>query len=226
MINECRFFTGRNYWSLPAVTVILGLITSITLHAQKDCELRKSENGINVYACTVQDSKLKSIRADFTLPTSASRLAGYILDINSYTQWQYNMIKAEIVKQDDPNALIYHAEVDAPWPVTNRDLVVELKITQDPLTKVMNFSIISIPDYIPATDGVIRIPRSEGRWIVTPVGENQVEVQYSFMVDPGGSIPVWLLNMAVAEGPYKSFSNLIKRIKSGAPVQQAAFIQD
>ncbi len=222
-----NFIVLRNQQTRILLLIFLtGFFNAGFLHAQTDCDLRKKENDIYVYACKVEDSKLKSVRAHFDLPTSASRLAGYILDINLYTQWQYNMIKARILRQDKENELIYHAEVKAPWPVSNRDLVVRLQVTQDPQTKIMYFSIISIPEFIPATDGVVRIPRSEGKWVITPTGENSVHVEYSFMVDPGGSVPVWMLNMAAAEGPYRSFINLTERIKAGIPVKKASFIKD
>jgi hypothetical protein len=202
--------------------VLLRLVAS----AQTDCELRKSDDEIYIYACKVEDSTLKSIRATFSLSTNLSTLAGYILDIDKYTEWQYNMIKAVVLERISESELIYHAEIKAPWPVTNRDLVVRLKISQDPVSKVMQFHIVSIPDYIPPVKGVVRIPRSEGRWIITPVGKRQVDIYYNFMVDPGGTLPAWLINLSVAEGPYKSFSGLTNRVKKDIPVKRASFIQD
>jgi len=32
-------------------------------------------------------------------------------------------------------------------------------------------------------------------------------------IDPGGSLPVWLVNMAMAEGPYLTFVNLKKQLE-------------
>jgi hypothetical protein len=208
------------------IFVLFFLFVSLYLPAQKDCELRKSDDDIYIYACRVEDSNLRSIRATFSLPTNLSTLAGYILDIDKYTEWQFNMIKAVVVERISENELIYHAEIKAPWPVTNRDLVVRLKVSQDPVSKVMQSHIVSIPDYIPPVKGVVRIPRSEGRWIMTPVGKDQVDIQYNFMVDPGGTIPAWLINLTVAEGPYKSFSGLTNRVKNGIPVKRASFIRD
>lgn len=193
--------------------------------AQTDCELRRSDNNIFVYACKVSESKLKAIRANFFLPTTASVLAGHILNVEKYTEWQYNIIKAEVLEVISDLELIYHAEVKAPWPVSNRDLVVRLKITQDPQTNVMTFSIVSIPDYIPPRKGIVRVPRSEGKWTITPVTDG-LKINYSFLVDPGGSLPSWLLNLSIAEGPHKTFSNLTTRIKAGTQIKPSALIKD
>lgn len=205
---------------------LLILLAPVSTRAQTDCELRRSQDSIFVYSCKVADSKVKAIRANFIIPASPSVLAGHLLDVASYTQWQYSVINTKILKQVADNEIIYHAEVRAPWPVSNRDLVVRLKIEQDPETKVMRFSIVSLPDYIPPRHGVVRVPRSEGHWTVTPIKGNNLKVEYRFMVDPGGSIPTWLLNLSIAEGPHKTFSNLSKRIKAGMPVVKASFITD
>lgn len=193
---------------------------------QTDCELRKSEGDILVYACNTSNSKLKSIRATFSIETTPSVLAGHLLDVKHYNTWQYRTFETQVLKQVSENEIIYRGEVDAPWPVSNRDLIVRLTITQDPATKVMRFSIISIPDYMPKKPGVVRVPLSEGFWVVTPAGPNKLNVEYSFLVDPGGSIPAWLINLTIAEGPLKTFQTLKERIKTGVPVKPAAFIRD
>jgi hypothetical protein len=193
--------------------------------AQTDCELRRSEDSIFVYACKVSDSRIKAIRANFRLPASASELAGHILNVEGYTEWQYNIIKAEVLEVISDLELIYRAEVKAPWPVSNRDLVVRLKITQNPETNVMTFSIVSIPDYIPEYKGIVRVPKSEGRWTITPEAGG-LKIDYSFLVDPGGSLPSWLLNLSIAEGPHKTFSNLTNRIKAGVKVKPVLLIRD
>lgn len=211
---------------IPVFSFLAFVFTSPVPGSQKDCELRKSQDSIFVYACKVADSNLKSIRADFTINARPSVLAGHMLNVPDYIHWQYRMVDAEILKRVSDNEVIYHSEVGAPWPVSNRDLVVRLRIVQDPKTKVMTFTITSIPDFIPEKKGVVRVPRADGKWIVTPDGNNKLKVSYSFQVDPGGSIPAWLLNLSIAEGPYQTFHNLNQRIEKGIQVTPARLILD
>jgi hypothetical protein len=204
--------------------ITLWLLSVVSL-AQTDCELRRSENNIFVYSCKMNSSRLKAIRANFSLPTTPSVLAGHLMNVGAYTEWQYNVIKTEVLEVISELEVIYRAEVKAPWPVSNRDLVVRLKIEQDPVTKVMTFTIISIPDYIPEYKGIVRVPKSEGKWVITPKVD-RLAIDYSFVVDPGGSIPSWLLNLSIAEGPHRTFSNLTNRIKSGVKVSPLERIRD
>lgn len=205
---------------------LFGYFLILSVSGQPDCDLRKSQDSIFVYACKTTDSNLKSIQAKFIVETTPSILAGHLLDVDHYASWQYRMIRTKVLKRVNERQVIYWGEVQAPWPISNRDLVVTLSIEQDIETKVMKFSIITLPNYYPEKSGIVRVPLSEGHWVVTPVGKNKLEVDYTFLVNPGGAIPGWLINLTIAEGPYQTFKNLKSRIESGAPVKRASFIKD
>jgi hypothetical protein len=205
---------------------LLMVSTQSYVYSQSDCELRKSEGDVLVYTCKTPDAKLKSIKASFILETTPSILVGHLLDIEHYSSWQYRMIESQVLKRVSESEIIYRGEVQAPWPVSNRDVVLRLKIKQDTVTRVMNFSIVTVTGIYPEKSGVVRVPRSDGKWVVTPIGNNKLKVEYSFVVDPGGSLPGWLVNLTVAEGPYKTFQTLINRIREGVPVPAARFIRD
>lgn len=207
------------------IALLMGSTQSY-VYSQSDCELRKSEGDILVYACKTPDAKLKLITSTFVLETTPSILVGHLLDIENYSTWQYRMIESQVLKRVSESEIIYRGEVQAPWPVSNRDVVLRLKINQDTVTHVMNFTIITVPGIFPEKSGVVRVPRSEGKWVVTPIGKNKLKIEYSFVVDPGGSIPGWLVNLTIAEGPFKTFQTLINRIREGVPVPAARFIRD
>lgn len=196
------------------------------VYCQVDCELKKSQDSIFVYTCKSIDSRLKSIKAEFVIKTKLSVLTAHLLDVANFTHWQYNTIASTVIKKTSLNELVYRSEIEAPWPVSNRDLVMHLKITQNPFTKVMTMELKSMSDLIPEKKDVVRIPRAEGKWVVEPIGENELRIHYTFIVDPGGSVPVWLINLALAEGPYETFRNLKARINSGEKIIPASFISD
>jgi hypothetical protein len=185
----------------------------------QECELRKAQDSIFVYACKTSDSKIKSIRAEFVVPATPGVLVAHLLNVPAYTQWQYKMIEARVLKKIGDHELIYQSQVQAPWPVSNRDLIVHLSIQQDAATKAMTFTMKGRPDFVAPVEGVVRVPRSDGKWVVTPRSDGKLQVRYTFTVDPGGSVPVWLLNLSIAEGPFNTFRNLIHRIKTGPPVK-------
>ena len=194
---------------------------------QQDCVLKKNQDSVLVYTCHQPESKIKSIKASFTVQGKLSELTARVMDVNSYTAWQYRIIKSDILKNINERELIFHSEVSAPWPVSNRDMVAHLTAEQDKLTKAVTITIRGIPDFIPPMNSeVVRVRQSLGKWVVTPLGKGLLKVEYSFVVDPGGSIPSWLVNMAAAEGPSYTFKSFKEIMKSKKVKNPASFIVD
>lgn len=205
------------------VLIAVGILSAAEALGQETCELKKDENSIKVFSCVNPNSKFNLIKASFEVEATAPQLAAMVLDIEGYTQWQYKTSKASILKTISPQELIYYVEIQSPWPASNRDIIVHLKIEQDSLTKKMVFHCQGVPDYIPENRGIIRVPMSRSTWRIEPTGFNRLKIEYSMQMDPSGSVPGWLVNKLSAEGPYESFFALKNSIltrnysKSEAP---------
>ena len=70
-----------------------------------------------------------------------------------------------------------------------------------------------IPDYLPAVENVVRVPKSYSKMTFTPINESKLKVDYNIHVDPGGQIPAWIANMFSTQGPYETFKNLKDRLE-------------
>ncbi|WP_409035051.1 START domain-containing protein [Mucilaginibacter sp. X4EP1] len=70
--------------------------------------------------------------------------------------------------------------------------------------------------FCPRKKSTVRINNSVGEWIITPVDNNQVRVEYALHVDPAGSFPSWLVNMFSGETPMQIFENLRQELKHSA----------
>lgn len=147
------------------------------------------------------------IRAQFTLENiSVETLKSFIWNVNNYITWQYNTIEAEMISNSGHDEMKYRSLVHAPWPVENRELVVNLRVMPND-SAMTSILIHSFPYDKPPPDNVVRVPLFDASWKITPKG-NMLNVVYTLRIDPGGSVPAWLANLAMAEGPYISFKNL------------------
>jgi hypothetical protein len=108
-------------------------------------------------------------------------------------------------KKNSTYDIIYYGETYAPWPVSNRDLVIHLTAFTDSITGICNITAISEPKLKPLVKGKIRIPRSVSKWKLIAINKQTTRVIYTLDIDPGGSLPSWLVNFASIEGPYLSF---------------------
>jgi len=185
--------------------------------AQGKWELRKNQDGIAVYTRKAAKGDIKELRVVCELNTTEERLISTLRNIDGYNKWVYSNKRSEILKKPDAQSIIYYTQSQLPWPIKNRDLVVELNIKRE--AEVLNIEAKSLPSYLPEKEGYIRVPYSLALWNVTPNGLNGLKIDYTFSVNPGGSIPSWLVNATLTVGPYNSFVKLREILKQSAPVQ-------
>lgn len=180
----------------------------IPTHAQEKWALATDHSGIKVYTRHIADSKIKAVKVVSVMQASSSQLIAAILDIQTCTDWVYHSKKNVLLKQISPLELIYYSEVEVPWPVENRDFVVHIKAEQDPQTKITTINSPCIPGHVPVKEDLVRISQSVGKWVITPLAKDQVTAEYTLEVDPGGSIPAWLINLFATKGPMETFKKL------------------
>ena len=183
---------------------------SIKLFAQTNCTLRKDQDSIKVYTCNTDTSKFKSIKAEVIVNTSLDKLEKFLLDFSNYKNWQFNTVEARVLKKIRETEFIYYTQVEAPWPVSDRDMVVHFTMTGSPkkIIAIAN----SEDNFFAEKEDFVRVPASHSKWIITET-DNHVIIQYEIQIDPGGNVPAWLVNWVCANAPYQSFKKLKKIVE-------------
>lgn len=208
------------------ISSLLVLISS-NAFSQSDWELKLNKDGIKVYTKNLDNSPYKAVKTVCTVDASLSRLTAVLLDISSTKDWVYATKTCTVLRQTSPSELFYHSELDIPWPASNRDFVVRLWVTQDERTKAVSVLGENRPAYIPQKKNVVRIQQSYSKWLITPLANGQAQIEYVLEVNPGGSVPAWLINMFATKGPYESFQKLRLQVKKNIYDKvQLPFVKD
>ena len=213
---------------LKSVIFLFALAASFNICiAQETWKLKTEEDCIKVFTRPVADSKFKALKVECNLHTSARHLVAEIMDVKNCTSWVYHTKSITLLKQPSPKEIYYYSEVNVPWPAQNRDFIAHLKVEQNPQTKVVTIDAPCINEFVKEKEGDVRIKHSLGKWVITPLSNSEVHVEYSIEVDPGGSVPAWLVNMFATEGPLQSFKKL-RQILQASPDKgkQLTFIED
>jgi hypothetical protein len=176
--------------------------------AQADCKLRKDVDGIKVYTCNTDTSKFKSIKVECELSCSLGKLEACLLDFENYVHWQFNTTESKALKKISSSEFIYYAKIEAPWPVSDRDMVVRLRSHRSD-GKLTIFS-SNESGVLPEKRDLVRVPASRSQWVITEKGKDHLEVRYAIQIDPGGNVPAWLVNWVCANAPLQSFQALKK----------------
>lgn len=170
--------------------------------AQEKWHLKKDEQGIKVYTRHAENSRLKELKSEFQIKTSLSSIVSLLCDFEAYPEWVYRCETSYALKKISNFEYLQYQTVKAPWPAEDRDIVMHKKLTQDPVTKVIVQRVNGMPDFIPRKDKHVRVTLFKAVWVITPLKNGMVNLEYQLLVDPGGNVPTWMVNLAVVDGPF------------------------
>jgi uncharacterized membrane protein len=199
--------------SIASIFISLILIGVGEIPCESDWVLVKDKSDIKIYSCKFKESDIKQIKANTNVDASITDLATLLMDVNAFPEWMPNIKSTEVLNRVSENEIYYYTEIKIPWPFSNRDNIMHIKLHKDTITKIESISIEGIPDYIPERPGMVRIQKSNGMWEFTPNENGSTDILLKYLADPGGSVPAWIVNFFVADVPYKTLIRLKETIK-------------
>ena len=195
--------------------------------AQTNWSLKTNKDGVRIFTKTIPQSGLKAIRVQCALDATLTQMAALVLDVNAGKDWVYGTKSSLLLKAVSPAELYYYSEVKLPWPLSNRDFISHLVAAQDAATKVVTIIGPTIPDYLPEKKDIVRVQHSCGKWTLSPAGNHRINIDYELEADPGGSLPVWLINLFGTSGPLETFRQLKVQVQKPAYIKaRLPFIVD
>jgi len=100
------------------------LLFSTLIEAKSDWRIVKNQDDIKVYSRNVQNVG-KTLRGSITVDGSISSVLAVIEDTDSYPRWLHNCYQAQQIKHSNANRNINYVVINLPWPVKDRDIVIE-----------------------------------------------------------------------------------------------------
>jgi hypothetical protein len=188
------------------------LLIQISVKCQ-DWTLKKDKDGIRVFTRKTTNFKFDELKVECEMEGSLSEMAAVLLDVNHHDQWVYKTAKCQLLASSTATDFFFYTEIECPWPFENRDVVVHLNLTQNKENKMMTVITQSTDGYLPDKENIVRMKYSRVTWVVMPINTNHLKVDYKVQIDPGGSVPAWLLNAFATKGPFESFTKLKAEIK-------------
>jgi len=172
----------------------------------------KNSDNIKAYVEKGPSSQLKKVKVETVVEASLSELISIIKDAGNHKEWVFMNENAEII-EDMGCKWKYYGTTDLPWPVYNRDIVTNVSLVQDTIDYSVTIVSISNPDYLCQYEDYIRVRHLITKWTLNPIGNGTVHILFEMEIDPGGNIPIWLVNMAVSRGPLKTMEAFIEKVK-------------
>ncbi|PIE41275.1 MAG: hypothetical protein CSA49_04240 [Gammaproteobacteria bacterium] len=189
-------------------------------------KLEKQDSEVKAYTTTVPGSNFRAYKIEAIAESTLAGLIAQQKDAASFSKWMDGVKTSECFK-DTGDTYYTHSIAPAPWPVKDRDSVVESIITQDPETLEVNIRFRAKNELMKPAKGCERVADINGEWIFTPIMDNgnatgKVKVYYINHVNPGGKVPGWLANNFAVDIPFNTIKGLLRTVKE--PRYQSATI--
>jgi hypothetical protein len=128
---------------------LMMIVQAISVSAQEDWKLQKDKDGIQVYSAQVPDSKIRAIKVVANYDASPEEVADIVMDINTATEWVSHLKSCYLIKRVSQNELYYYAEVNLPWPASNRDFVAHLTRNENAQTRTITIDGPAVAGFVP-----------------------------------------------------------------------------
>ena len=161
----------------------------------------KERDGIKIYTRNEEDNPVKSFRGEMDLVASMEQISKIIGSIESFDWWADDISEIKVLDYSREKYIKYYLVYDVPWPLEDRDLCVETLITNDTIKGTRLVKATPLVGVIPEKPDMVRIKNYWQSWTIEPSGEGILHLTLEGSVDPGGSIPAWIINMVIADTP-------------------------
>ncbi len=182
--------------------MLLSLLITQSTSAEQ-ARLKINKQNIKVWTYQMSRNPAASYKAETVFNVPLERAVALIMDVERAQQWVPYMGKISILNRDDQaGEFLLHVVMDLPFPLKDRDLIIQSKITRERNGTVnirnrgMADSRFSQPDYI-------RLQDYQGDWTFQRLGANKVKVTTMGYVNPEGSLPISFMNIFVEQQPYQ-----------------------
>lgn len=189
------------------ITFLAVILINIAIQAQANWELQRDESNIKVWTMDYPDSNFKQFKAETKIKASLENLVAVFLDVENMGLWYDRVEKVELVEKISEMEGTYKIDFELPWPVADRISVVRAVISHDAITNTVKVNTNYEPGVITDSD-VLLVTNMHSEWVLTPVDEGYVQIYHKGYMDPAGSLPAWISNSGVKDGPIKTLNAL------------------
>ena len=150
------------------------------------------QDGVKVYSLKAPGSDLTQVRGVVRVHSTLSALVKFVRDPTACEDFG---CFGYLIEGDDRVQYVYSfIRYDYPFPFRSRELVMRVLVYQNPQTKEVTVWVAAAPDKVPRNDCCVRVTQMNNTWRYTPLGNGEVEVEYTMNMNEGGFMPDLLIN--------------------------------
>ncbi|WP_372652200.1 START domain-containing protein [Halobacteriovorax sp.] len=179
-----------------------------------------TKDGVTVYSQKSKHSSIVGFKAEAVLVAPLENILATLRDVEGTINWAPNITEKSTIKEFSDLKAITYTNNDLPWPAADRDMVQMNELRLDIENKYLVVDTFSIEDdSYPLAKDIVRANVTFGTLKFRRKGAHS-SVLMTLLVDPKGSLPIWLVNMLQKRLPYQFLMALEKEaVNSKVPLR-------
>jgi uncharacterized membrane protein len=185
---------------------------SDTYAGENGWQLRKNEDGIKVYTKEKEDTHIYMYKVVTKISAKVEAVYRQVVDFRENLKYMKSVDSIRFLEHQKDSLYINYMRLKMPWPFKNREMVTEMLVTKDQ----SGFYIESndLPEYLPKNPDNVRIEDFNEKWTIKEgLNHNESQVTVTGWVNPGGSIPGWVVNLFIVDTPFRFISGIIQEVR-------------
>ncbi len=170
----------------------------------------RDEPNMQIWKGTVEGSPLTAFKGTRVMPVKITKVVEVLMseDVAMRRDWVDRLSQFTILEKRGQYDWTFYAAYDMPWPIDDRDYIVDGSLKIDPSkNEVMIYLKSGQHANSPKTVGV-RADLTESWYRLVPLPGDKTEVTVSIQTNPRGELPPWLVNLIQKSWPANTLSKL------------------
>ncbi len=210
------------FYNLSMRLIIMILVLFLGA-AAVDWTLVKEKDGITVHTRPVEGSDFLEFKGETVVEGRVDTLVAILYDTPSAPQWlhqcDFAMTIGQLAFTDNYTFQTY----DLPFPVRDRQVILHALLSYSGKTARLDLQEENAFCHHKTDSRCLKvkaakkvwISKSRGFYMLEPVDEERCRVTWQQHIEPGGTIPEWLVNALIVDMPYNSLLRLHEQVKNG-----------
>ncbi|MDH2436576.1 hypothetical protein QCD60_29110 [Pokkaliibacter sp. MBI-7] len=193
--------------------VLLLLLLSLSAQAG-EWQLYRQDRGVAVWYRGADDGRSMELRGELQVQAQPSALLAVLEDADSFSRWvaygERVRYQPLIAPASQPQALsqLVHSYFNPPWPISNRDLLVQSLAGTDPDGRLW-LQVQTSANRLPASADYLRIPDGQACWKAEPIpGTVMTRIRHQSRYTDIGLVPRVLQHLAARRALFSSLLRL------------------
>ncbi len=141
------------------------------------------------------------------------RVTNLVGNVRNNDWWDENVKEIKVLYFEENKHFKYYLVYDVPWPLSDRDLCVDARVSVDQVTGTRVISALPDNGLVPEKEDKVRIKQYWQKWTIQPLPQGMIRLILEGFVDPGGNVPSWLYNMVITDTPLKVMNGVKERVE-------------